>query len=56
MEVADRCTVLRKGKVYRHSRYKDTNKEELSRMMVGRDVDFVVHKEEAKPGDVIPRC
>ena len=21
--------------------------------MVGRDVDFVVHKEEAKPGDVI---
>ena len=24
MEVADRCTVLRKGQVYRHSRYKKT--------------------------------
>ena len=53
MEVADRCTVLRKGKYIGTVDIKDTNKEELSRMMVGRDVDFVVHKEEAKPGDVI---
>lgn len=49
MEVADRCTVLRKGKYIGTVDIKDTNKEELSRMMVGRDVDFVVHKEEAKP-------
>ena len=53
MAVADRCTVLRKGKYIGTVDIKDTNKEELSRMMVGRDVDFVVHKEEAKPGDVI---
>ncbi len=53
MEAADRCTVLRKGKYIGTVNIKDTNKEELSRMMVGRDVDFVVHKEEAKPGDVI---
>ena len=53
MAVADRCTVLRKGKYIGTVNIKDTNKEELSRMMVGRDVDFVVHKEEAKPGDVI---
>ena len=53
MEVADRCTVLRKGKYIGTVEIKDTSKEELSRMMVGRDVDFVVHKEKAKPGDVI---
>ena len=53
MEAADRCTVLHKGKYIGTVNIKDTNKEELSRMMVGRDVDFVVHKEEAKPGDVI---
>ena len=53
MEVADRCTVLRKGKYIGTVDIKDTTKEELSRMMVGRDVDFAVHKEEKKPGDVI---
>lgn len=42
MEAADRCTVLRKGKYIGTVNIKDTNKEELSRMMVGRDVDFVV--------------
>ena len=30
-----------------------TTREELSRMMVGRDVEFVVHKEPAKPGKTI---
>ena len=53
MEAADRCTVLRKGKYIGTVNIKDTNKEELSRMMVGRDVDFVVHKEEAKPGVIL---
>ena len=53
MEVADRCTVLRKGKYVGTVNVKDTTKSELSRMMVGRDVEFVVHKDEAKPGDVI---
>ena len=32
---------------------KNTTKEELSRMMVGRDVEFAVHKEPAKPGKPI---
>ena len=53
MEVADRCTVLRKGKCVGTVDIKDTSKAELSKMMVGRDVDFTVHKEEKKPGDVI---
>ena len=53
MSVADRCTVLRKGKLVGTVDVKDTTKEELSRMMVGRDVDFAVHKKPSQPGDVI---
>ena len=53
MAVADRCTVLRKGKYIGTVDIKSTTKEELSRMMVGRDVEFAVHKEPAKPGKPI---
>ncbi len=53
MEVADRCTVLRKGKYIGTVDIANTTKEELSRMMVGRDVEFVVHKDPAKPTDVV---
>ena len=53
MAVADRCSVLRKGKYIGTVEIKDTTREELSRMMVGRDVEFVVHKEPAKPGKTI---
>ena len=53
MAVADRCTVLRKGKYMGTVNIKDTSKEELSRMMVGRDVKFEVDKEEQHLGDVV---
>ena len=53
MAVADRCTVLRKGKYMGTVEIKDTTKEELSRMMVGRDVKFEVDKEPQKLGDVV---
>ena len=53
MAVADRCSVLRKGKYMGTVNIADTTKEELSRMMVGRDVEFQVHKSECKPGEVI---
>ena len=53
METADRCTVLRRGKCVGTVNIKDTNEEELSRMMVGRDVQLVVSKDEAKPKDVV---
>ena len=53
MAVADRCSVLRKGKYIGTVDIKDTNQAELSRMMVGRDVQFAVEKEPAQPGDVI---
>lgn len=53
MDVADRCTVLRKGQLVGTVDIKNTSKEELSMMMVGRDVSFEVEKEEAKPKEVI---
>lgn len=53
MSVADRCSVLRKGKYIGTVNIKDTTKEELSKMMVGRDVNFVVEKQEQKIGDVV---
>ena len=53
MAVADRCTVLRKGKCTGTVEIKDTNAQELSRMMVGRDVQLTVSKEESHPGDAI---
>lgn len=53
MAVADRCTVLRKGKCIGTVEIKDTTKEELSKMMVGRDVSFSVDKQEATPGETI---
>ncbi len=55
MAVADRCTVLRKGRYIGTVDVAGTTKEELSRMMVGRDVEFAVHKEKAQPKDVILR-
>ena len=53
MAVADRCSVLRKGKYIGTVDIKDTNQADLSRMMVGRDVQFAVEKEPAQPKEVI---
>lgn len=53
MAVADRCTVLQKGKCMGTIEVKNTTKEELSKLMVGRDVKLVVDKKEPNPGEVI---
>ena len=53
MSVADRCSVLRKGKYIGTVDVRGSSKDELSRMMVGRDVEFAVQKEEARPADVV---
>ncbi len=53
MQVADRCSVLRKGRYIGTVDIKDTTPEKLSAMMVGRDVNFVVEKEPATPGEVV---
>ena len=53
MAVADRCTVLRKGKCIGTVETKDTSVEQLSAMMVGRDVSFHVEKKPSQPGEVV---
>lgn len=53
MEVADRCTVLRKGKYIGTVNTAETTIEELSAMMVGRNVNFHVEKKESVPGEVV---
>ena len=53
MVVADRCTVLSKGKYIGTVETKNTTMEQLSSMMVGRDVSFHVEKKPAQPGEVV---
>ncbi len=53
MQVADRVTVLRKGKYIGTVNTKDTDKQSLSNMMVGRPVQLEVVKDEAKPTDTV---
>lgn len=44
-QVADRCTVLRKGKYVATVNVKDTSKEEMSQLMVGHQVDLNIKLE-----------
>ena len=53
MAVADRVTVLRKGRYVGTVNTCDTNKQELSNMMVGRPVQLEVVKDEATPADTV---
>ncbi len=53
MAVSDRVSVLRKGRYIGTVETSSTTKEELSRMMVGRPVQLVVEKDDAKPGDAV---
>ena len=53
MAVADRCTVLRKGKYIGTVNTSETSMEELSSMMVGRQVNFKVDKQDRTPGEVV---
>lgn len=52
-QVADRCTVLRRGKYIGTVDVKSTSEKKLAEMMVGRPVSFVVEKEPANVGDVV---
>jgi len=55
MEISDRVTVMRDGKVVGTKATKDTSPAELARMMVGREVLLRVKKEKAAPKDVVLR-
>ncbi len=52
-EVADRCTVLRKGRHIGTVDVSTTSKEQMSEMMVGRKVSFNIEKIDAKVGEAV---
>lgn len=49
MKVADKCTVIRKGKYIGTVDIKDTNKEELAEMMIGKNISREIDKEAYNP-------
>ncbi len=51
--IADRCTVIRKGKVIGTVEVDKTSTSEMAQMMVGREVSFTVDKQEMEAGRVI---
>ena len=51
--VADRCSVLRKGKYMGTVEVGATSVEEMSRLMVGRDVKLVTEKADREPGKTV---
>lgn len=51
--IANRCTVIRRGKYIGTVDVKDTSETDMARMMVGRPVSFKVSKTESKPGEPI---
>jgi ABC-type uncharacterized transport system ATPase subunit len=53
MSVADRITVLRRGEVVDTVLTSQTSKEDLARMMVGREVLFRGSERRSEPGDVV---
>jgi len=52
-EVADRCTILRKGKYIGTVDVSSTTKEEMSEMMVGRKINFNLEKEVQQIGNAV---
>jgi simple sugar transport system ATP-binding protein len=52
LDISDRITVMRRGKVVGHLVTKDTNEQEIATMMVGREVLLRVDKKPAQPGPV----
>ncbi|MGB3903482.1 MAG: ABC transporter ATP-binding protein [Anaerolineae bacterium] len=53
MSVADRITVLRRGEVVDTVLVRDTSKEDLAQMMVGREVLFRLGKQKSVAGEVV---
>ena len=53
MEITDRLTIMRNGRSMGVYYTKDVTKEEISRLMVGRDVVLTVQKDKAVPKETI---
>src|SRR5206468_5642790 len=52
MEIADRITVIRRGRVVGERKPAETDEDDLAALMVGRDVQLVVDRGESHPGEV----
>ncbi|HEY8541488.1 MAG TPA: ABC transporter ATP-binding protein, partial [Pseudothermotoga sp.] len=55
MDISDRITVMRQGKVTGVLNKNETNVREIARLMVGREIVFTVQKPPAKSSDVVLR-
>jgi len=53
LDVADRITVIRRGKVVGSRVPAETNEEDLAELMVGRDVNLTVDRGESHPTDIM---
>ena len=53
LEVADRITVIRRGRVVGTRIPAETNEEDLAELMVGREVQLVVDRGESHPGEAV---
>ena len=51
LEIADRITVIRRGKVVGARMPAETDEDDLAELMVGRDVQLVVDRGESPPGE-----
>jgi general nucleoside transport system ATP-binding protein len=53
LAIADRITVIRRGRVVGERAPRETSEEELAELMVGREVQLTVDRGESSPGDVV---
>lgn len=52
-EIADRCTVIRRGRVIGTVEVEGTSTQQMADMMVGREVSFTVDKKDRESGEVV---
>lgn len=53
MQISDKITVLRRGQVISTVIPEKVTKNDLARMMVGKDIDFHIKKQAVKPGKIV---
>ncbi|MBI9050379.1 MAG: ABC transporter ATP-binding protein [Anaerolineaceae bacterium] len=53
LDISDRITVIRRGKVVGSTKPQEADQSKLAEMMVGRPVDLVLHKAASTPTDLV---